>query len=506
MSAGTVPSPNGRTSGPVLLICTGISVALYGIFFAAAFPFAQYYAIPLRDLGKLTGHSPEGALQFFGAFAILFALYMLVYRIASGSLAASSSRWRFVVLAAPLLLVLPLIATYPVGAADVYDYSFFVRMLGHYGANPMLHPPADFPGDAWLRYVAWPQAASPYGPLWQALSALVFRLAGDDLAATIISFKLLASGSLLACAALAYFILRDWRPRDALSGFVLVAWNPLLLFESAANAHNDAVMMVFVLLALRLQQRSRFTLAMIALVLAAFVKFPAVLAIPIFGLATLRALPDWRVRAGWMLTTAASVLLAAGLIYLPVAAGPNPFGNLASHQNMFTTSFAALAVFFARAALGLSQAQYLALLTALFVLGALLLWIVLPAPRDFRSLAHATYLALLALLLVGTIWFQPWYLVWMVALAALAARGARLTAVVFSASVLAAYLVFDFALFWMPELFARDDGLTLNLFSVSLVFGPPLIVILARSLTARVRANGTKADWLPGQPDPVANA
>ena len=481
-------------------------MALYALCFAAAFPFAQNYAIPLRDLGKLTGHSPEGALQFFGGFALLFALYVLVYRLTAGPLATSSSRWRAVVLVAPLLLVLPLLVTYPVGAADVYDYSIFARMLGHYGANPMLHPPADFQADPWLAFVAWQHSASPYGPLWQALSSLIFTLGHDDLAATIVAFKLLAAGSLLACAALAYFILCDWRPREALSGFVLIAWNPLLLFESAANAHNDAVMMVFVLLALRLQQRSRFTLAMLSLVLAAFIKFPAILALPIFALATLRTLSTWRARAGWLLTSAGSALLVGGVIYLPVAAGPNPFANLSSHQNLFTTSFATLAVFFTREAFGLGLAQNFALLAAFFLLCALLLWIVLPVPRDFRSLAQSTYLALLALLLVGTIWFQPWYLVWMLALAPVASRGARLTAGVFSASVLAVYLVFDFALFWMPDLFARDDGLTLNLAAVSLVFGPPLIVIVAKAVSARVRAKGAESGWLPGRPDPVANA
>ena len=252
-------------------------------------------------------------------------------------------------LAAPLVMVLPLLVTFPVGAIDVYDYSFFSRMMGHYAANPMIHPPADFPGDAWLAYVAWPHATSPYGPLWQWLTALVFAVARDDLLATILAYKVVAAASLLACASLAYLILRDWRPQDALKGFVFIAWNPLLLFESAANGHNDAVMAAFVLFALWLQQRRKRTLAIVALVLAAFVKFPAVIVLPIFALATLRALATWRERIRWLLVTTLASLAVAGLIYLPVAAGPNPFSNLSSHQNLFTTSFATLGVYFARA-------------------------------------------------------------------------------------------------------------------------------------------------------------
>src|SRR5438132_2053363 len=131
MSSDPVPSRGRHTPGLFLLICAGVSLVLYGVCFAATFPFAQYYSIPLRDLGKLTNHSPEGALQFFGAFAALFGLYALAYRIAAGPLATSSSRWSLVIFAAPLLFVLPLLATYPVGAADVFDYSFFARMIGH---------------------------------------------------------------------------------------------------------------------------------------------------------------------------------------------------------------------------------------------------------------------------------------------------------------------------------------------------------------------------------------
>jgi len=495
------------TAAPwLLLICTGASLALYGAFFASAFPLSEYYAIPLRDLGKITEYAQDAALRFFGAFAALFALYVLAYRIAGGPLAASASRWRIVALAAPLVLALPLLVTYPVGAIDVYDYSFFSRMMGHYAANPMIHAPADFPDDAWLRYVAWPHATSPYGPLWQWLTALVFSFARDDLLATILAFKVMAAASLLACASLAYLILRDWRPQDALKGFVFVAWNPLLLFESAANAHNDAVMTAFVLFALWQQQRRKRTLAIVALVLAAFVKFPAVIVLPIFALATLRTMATWRERVRWLLVTSLTSLAVAGLIYLPVAAGPNPFSNLSSHQNLFTTSFATLGVLAARAALGLESAQTLVLLSALFVLSGALVWILLSLDGTLPSLAHATYLAMFALLTIATIWFQPWYLVWLLALAPLAPRGSRALAGLLSASVLAVYLVYDFALFWAPWFFGRDDGMTLNLVTVSLVFGPALIVLASRAFLIRLRAPRRTAGWSTERPDQLVSA
>ena len=287
---------------------------------------------------------------------------------------------------------------------------------------------------------------------------------------------------------------------------MFIAWNPLLLFESAANAHNDAVMVACVLCALWLQQHRKYTPAIVALVLAAFIKFPAVIVLPVFALATLHALATWRERIRWLLVSALSSLAVAGLIYLPVATGPNPFGNLSSHQNLFTTSFATLGVYAANAALGLASAQTLVLLVALLVLSGALVWILLLLDGTFPSLARAAYLALFALLMIATIWFQPWYVVWLLALAPLAPHGARAVAGLLSASVLAVYLIYDFALFWAPWFFARDAGLTLNLVTISLVFGPPLIVLASQAIVVRLRAPRQTADWSTERPDQFVSA
>jgi hypothetical protein len=490
----------------LLLICAGASLAIYGLFFASAYPLFEYFAIPLRDLGKITGYTGDAALRFFGAFAALFALYVLAYRLASNARAAAPLGLRLVVLAAPFVFGLPLLATFPVGAIDVYDYSFFSRMIGYYKANPMIHAPADFPGDGWLAYVAWPQATSPYGPLWQWLTALVYTLARDNLLATLIAFKVVAAGSLLAAALLAYLILRAWRPQDALKGYVFIAWNPLLLFEAAGNAHNDSLMAAFVLLALWLHLHRRPTLAVVALVLAAFIKLPAVFALPVFAVASVRGLMTWRVRLRWLIVASIASLAVAALIYLPLATGPNPFGNLSAHQDLFTTSFAAIAVFLARSVVTVASAQMLILRISLVLFAGVMLWILSAVNGTFASLAHATYLSFFALLLIATIWFQAWYLVWMLVLAPLAPHGARSVAGLFSATALAIYLVYDFALYWAPWFFIRDDGLTLNVLTVGLVFGPPLILLTSQHIRSR---GGTllrqSAEWPAGQHDLLGN-
>src|SRR5205814_4992873 len=129
------------------------------------------------------------------------------------------------------------------------------------------------------------------------LSALVFWLAGADLFRNLLAFKLLAGISLLACASLAYVVVRRVRPRDALGAFALVAWNPLLLTEMAMNGHNDVLMTALVLVALWRFQTRQYVSSVLILVVAALVKAPAAMLLPVLVAASLRALTARRERA-----------------------------------------------------------------------------------------------------------------------------------------------------------------------------------------------------------------
>src|SRR5207237_10255593 len=139
-------------------------------------PLARFYATPLLDLGKLTGHGQAAAVVFMAANTTLFLLYGLVVALARQAYEQTLLRW--LIVAAPLVYVLMLLFVFPIGAIDVYDYAFHARMLGQYQASPLAHLPSEFTADPWFNYIAWKDATSPYGPLWLYLSALVYWLAG----------------------------------------------------------------------------------------------------------------------------------------------------------------------------------------------------------------------------------------------------------------------------------------------------------------------------------------
>lgn len=456
-------------------VAAGLAALVYGAAFLAPYPLLRFYATPLLDLGKLTRYGRDELVFMAGAYAALFAFYAVAYECARR--APDDVRVRLLAFGAPVVFVLMLVWVFPIGAIDVYDYTFYGRMLAHYHESPLLHTPLQFSGDAWFPFVGWQGATSPYGPLWQWISASVYTLVGESLLGNLLGYKLIAALSGLLCGALVYAILRRMRPAEALAGWVFVAWNPLLLVETAANAHNDAPMVVAIVLAVFLFQRGRLTWAVVSLTAALLIKFPAIAVMPVFGVAALWRLPDWRARIRWVALSGAAALALVLAAYLPLAERTNPFANVLSRGDLFTASFATVLMLALKASYSAEQAQMLARTAAMGVFGVILLWIALRRRGDDESLARGLFGALLALLVLATLWFQPWYVVWVIALAPLGNSVSRRVTVIFAASVLAIYFMYDFVLWWDPGLWSPDGGLMLNVLTVTLVFVPPLAVL-----------------------------
>ncbi len=72
-----------------------------------------------------------------------------------------------------------LLWVYPFSSVDLYDYLFRGRMLARYGANTFTQIPQNYSTDPLFEFVAWRRAVTAYGPLWEGLSWLTARLAGE---------------------------------------------------------------------------------------------------------------------------------------------------------------------------------------------------------------------------------------------------------------------------------------------------------------------------------------
>jgi len=448
------------------------SQLLYLKFFLRPYPLLAHYAVPLLDLGKLTGYSHAAARDFGIAFLLLFALCYAAYLLCRGR---SSSSGLLVVLLFAFLFGLTLLMVYPITAADVFEYIAYARILIHHGANPHVLRPADFPEDPLMWYSAWPHITSPYGPLWTYVSGVVGLLSGSSLLTYLLLFKGLALLVHLLNSVLIHTCLARWRPTYALAGTLLYAWNPLVLFESAAGGHNDGLVVFFILLAVYLFVRGRFALAVPVAALSCVVKMPLAVVVPLFVVGGWRALSGQRNRIRVMAFSVAVTVALVVLLHASLWEGVGSLGWLA-REDLFTSSFAAVAVLALRQFVKDAELLRGLVRYAVFVLfGLFYFWQLVRVRGDTRHLVEGLYWTVFGLITIAILWFQPWYVVWLVALGAVVPSLAigRLTTL-FSYSATWNYLVFIFLLAWYHPVMSTDHSLVANLVSVLLVFGPPL--------------------------------
>ena len=133
---------------------------------------------PLLDLGKITGYTWSSALVFLLLVVALYALYGIGYWLVArgkGRLA--------LIFAVGSFFCAELIWAYPATAVDVFGYIAHGRLLVLHEVNPFIVPPAEFPGDAMVRYLAFPGEPSQYGPIWVLETApLGEKFAGTPIA------------------------------------------------------------------------------------------------------------------------------------------------------------------------------------------------------------------------------------------------------------------------------------------------------------------------------------
>ncbi|MGB9300016.1 MAG: hypothetical protein WCD51_05435, partial [Anaerolineae bacterium] len=288
-------------------------------------------------------------------------------------------------------------------------------------------------------------------------------------------FKGLALAVHLMNSGLIYASLARWRPSYALAGTALYAWNPLVLYESAAGGHNDGLVVFFVLVGVYLFARGRFALAVPVAALSCVIKMPMAVVVPLFVVGGWRALSGKQNRAWVMAFSVAVTVALVLLLHAPLWEGLDSLGWLA-REDLFTSSFAAVAVLALRQFVKDAELVRGLVRYAVFVIfGLFYFWQLVRVRGDTRHFVEGLYWTVFALLVIAVLWFQPWYVVWLVALGALVPSLAigRLTTL-FSYSATWNYLVFTFLLAWYYPQMTTGKWLMANLVSVLLVFGPPL--------------------------------
>ncbi|MBV9171464.1 MAG: DUF2029 domain-containing protein [Chloroflexi bacterium] len=227
---------------------------------------------------------------------------------------------------------------------DIFSYVMYGHISAVYNLNPYIYPPNYFPGNPMLNWIhpIWWDQPSVYGPLWTNLAWVLAHLMDplngltvtlDDgevlqvgLMDQVFVYKLAMNVVQLINLALLWWLLgrlMPQRPRARLTAFTMFAWNPLMLFDTAGNAHNDALMVTLLLLGvvpLTLQRRVTnvgWAVGTFFVGLSALIKYTTCIVGLFYVVPWVRRLATWPSRIGWIGGTGLVIAATAAILFVP---------------------------------------------------------------------------------------------------------------------------------------------------------------------------------------------
>jgi hypothetical protein len=379
---------------------------------------------------------------------------------------------------------------------DVFSYIAYGRLAAIYDLNPYVWPPSAIPRDAILPWVAevWRTYAAPYGPVWLDVQWLMARVfGGSSIFDQAMAYRSLANALLLANLGLAWLALGRLTHLDRAqrtTALALLAWNPLVLFEVGANAHNDVLMVSFSLLALIGVARSHNgVLAGASFTLGALVKYLSGVGLVWVAVASAARAASWREQmVRFTLVGLVSVAFSVALVWpwleLPDSLEPILAETVGvGFVNALPDGLALAVADQVLGPAGVPSAQARTLTRSaerLLVLATFGVYLVWEARRvwsdaNVAAVARASARSCLIYVLVVSTSMQPWYFCLPVALAVLLGWRTSLTWAIAGYSVLA-----------VPALYLSYYLRDATPPGVTLVYGvAPLVPVLAAWLLRR---------------------
>ena len=354
--------------------------------------------------GELVGRA-VWAWAFLALLVVAFVSYLAGLR----RLSRGGVPLRGVVVVALVVQLVPLGAPLLL-SSDAWTYWMYGRIAAVHDANPYEDPPSAFPDDPAYAWTGerWRDSTSVYAPGFTVASEPVALVAGESHDAAAWIYKALAA--LAACATV--LLAARFAAQPALA-VAFVGWNPLLAIHLAGGGHNDAWVGALLLAALLTQARGA------GWALGAAVKWAPYVLLPLHVLAARR-------RAGLGAFAVTTVAVAGLATWRYGFAWLDAFGPLADNARE-TTSYA---LPHRLSQLGVPEGAAIALFAVIFAF----VYVVL-AREAWRGRARLA-LASVALLACAP-YVTPWYLAWVVPLAAVEEdKLARVLALAFTAYLL----------------------------------------------------------------------
>lgn len=216
-----------------------------------------------------------------------------------------------------LLFNITLLFVWPVGSHDTFSYISQGRVLSAHHSNPYLSPYDNFSDDSFYDLIRnrWSKNTTVYGPLFTIISAILTFIGGNNLILSLFLFKLLFTAANLLSG---YLI---WKIFKSIKGLYLYSFNPLILYEFLLNGHNDALVILLLLLCFYFLFKEKYVYSVFFLLLSALIKYMTLIFLPVFLLAICLRLGSFKGKIKFLSASAAVLFLSAIIFYLPFGGG-----------------------------------------------------------------------------------------------------------------------------------------------------------------------------------------
>jgi alpha-1,6-mannosyltransferase len=337
------------------------------------------------------------------AFAGFLAAMLACYLVAVACAPVLEAGW---VLACAAVLIGLFALAPPLLSKDIFSYIAYARLGPLYHLNPYVFGPVAAAGDHSYRFVGhlWRAVPTVYGPAFTLPSYLAAPL---GVGGAMWAFKAAAAASAAGSVGLVWWCARRLG-RSPATAVAVVGLNPIMVVYAVGGGHNDLESMLFAVTAIALVVAGRQAFGGAAMIAAAAVKLSGGLALPfmLVGARRRRMVLAGALVAGAALAAISYPVFGAHPLTIlhdlradqALRAGSNVVGYLEPHLGI-----------------GTAGPHTLHAETVVFVVAAgaalLLAW------RGYDWISAAGW-ATLALLLTAQ-WLLPWYLVWLLPLAAL---------------------------------------------------------------------------------------
>jgi len=356
--------------------------------------FPSWEAGPLHSLlGRYIENPSALGLAFSG---VLLAM-VIAYGIVLASVRTLSMR---TIAICVVLLHVILLLSPPLQLTDLFNYLGYGRLGALHDLNPYTHVIKQEFFDPVYRFTSWHNLKSPYGELF---TAITYPLAFASLSVAYWTIKVITVALSLGFVALVWHCARQLG-RDPRFAVAFVALNPIFLIYAVAGFHNDFFMLVPSMAAIAFLLGRRDRLSGAALMVAIAVKFTAVVMLPFLLVAA-------RTRRRRIQILVGGALAAVPLIAMSLILYGFSIPNL-SDQSSLLTDFSLPNLFGLLIGLGGGTPGLLRVATIAVVL---VIAHQVHRRRDWLTGAGWSTFALIASLA----WLVPWYVIWLLPLAAL---------------------------------------------------------------------------------------